>query len=68
MKNVLIIGLEPTLIDFSAPEYNLVADVSASRVLTEIKAGEEHLKNLGYNAESCLIDFGETAEAVVLED
>ena len=29
------------------------------------KAGEEGLKALGYDAEHCLTDFGQTAEAVV---
>jgi hypothetical protein len=62
-KSVLVIGLDPTLIDFSQPGY--APGMTAAKVLAGLKASEEELTGLGYRAEMCLTDFGETAEAVV---
>ena len=62
-KNVLIIGLDPTLIDFSQPGY--AAGMNASKVLAGLKSSEDELTRLGYSVQMCLTDFGETAEAVV---
>jgi hypothetical protein len=63
-KSVLVIGLEPTLIDFSHPDY---ADtgMDATKVLAGLKSSEDELTRLGYSVQMCLTDFGETAEAVV---
>ncbi len=63
-KSVLVIGLDPTLIDFSAPGY---ADtgMDAAKVLSGLKSSEDELTRLGYSVQMCLTDFGETAEAVV---
>ena len=62
-KTVLVIGLDPKLIDFSQPGY--APGMNAARVLAGLKSSEEELASLGYRAEMCLTDFGETAEAVV---
>jgi len=62
-KRVLIIGLDPTLIDFSQPGY--APGMDATKVLTGLKSCEDELTRLGYHAQMCLTDFGETAEAVV---
>ena len=62
-KNVLVIGLDPTLIDFSKPGY--APGMDARKVLAGLKSSEEELARLGYSAEMCLTDFGETAQAVV---
>jgi hypothetical protein len=62
-KSVLLIGLDPTLIDFSRPGY---ADgMDATKVLAGLKSSEDELTRLGYSVQMCLTDFGETAEAVV---
>ena len=54
-KSVLAIGIEPALADFTAaPELN------PDRVRAQI----EQLRALGFDAEICLIDLGETAEQV----
>ena len=63
-KSVLVIGLQPTLIDFSAPDY---AAFPGLKVLAALKADEDRLNSLGYDVQMCLTDFGETAEAVVLD-
>jgi hypothetical protein len=59
-KTVLAIGIDPAFVDFSAfPGYSL------ELLRNHIDAQIERLGSQGYDAESCLIDLGETAEAVV---
>lgn len=62
-KSVLVVGLDPALIDFSKPGY--APGMDATKVLAGIKSSEEELTRLGYSAETCLTDFGETAEEVL---
>ena len=62
-KSVLLIGLDPALIDFTQPGYPPGMD--ATKVLAGLKASEEELTRLGYRVQMCMTDFGETAEAVV---
>jgi hypothetical protein len=64
-KSVVIIGLDPWLIDFSSPDFSAFPGLTAEKVLAGITSAEEGLKALGYDAQHCLIDFGQTAEAVV---
>jgi hypothetical protein len=65
-KSVLVIGLEPTLIDFSAVDYAAFPGLDAAKVSAALKADLGRLRSLGYDAQLCLIDFGETAEEVVV--
>ena len=62
-NNVLVIGLDPALIDFSQPGY--APGMDATKVLAGLKSSEDELTRLGYSVQMCLTDFGETAEAVV---
>jgi hypothetical protein len=62
-KTVLVVGLDPTLIDFSGPGY--APGMNAEKVFAGIKSSEDELTSLGYGVQTCLTDFGETAEAVV---
>jgi hypothetical protein len=62
-KSVLVVGLDPALIDFSDPGYP--PGMSAEKVFAGMKASEDELSGLGYTVGTCLTDFGETAEAVV---
>ena len=62
-KSVLVIGLDPTLVDFAQPGYPPGMD--ATKVFAGLKSSEEELTRLGYGVKTCLTDFGETAEAVV---
>jgi hypothetical protein len=62
-KSVLVIGLDPAMIDFSKPGY--APGMDATKVLAGLKSSEDELTRLGYSVQMCLIDFGETAEAVV---
>jgi hypothetical protein len=61
---VLIVGLEPSLIDFSDPAYG-ASGLDAAAVRRGLEADKAHLDVLGYEAELCLIDFGATAETVL---
>ena len=62
-KSVLVVGLDPALIDFSDPGYP--PGMNKEKVLAGVKSSEEQLTRLGYGVQTCLTDFGETAEAVV---
>jgi hypothetical protein len=62
-KRVLVVGLDPALIDFSQPGY--APGMDATKVLAGLKASEDELTRLGYNVRMCLTDFGDTAEAVL---
>jgi len=62
-KSVLVVGLDPTLIDFSDPGYP--PGMNATKVFAGIKFSEDELTRLGYSVQTCLTDFGETAKAVV---
>jgi DNA-binding LacI/PurR family transcriptional regulator len=64
-KSVLVIGLEPTLIDFSSPDYAAFPGLDAAKVMAGLKAAEESLTQQGYDVQLCLTDFGESAEATV---
>ena len=57
---VLVIGLEPDLVDFST-----MPDMSADKVRAGLDADQAKLAGLGYEAELCLTDLGETAADVV---
>jgi hypothetical protein len=63
-RTVLIMGIDPLLIDFSSPEF-APKNLTAERVLSALHADSEQLRSLGYEADLCLTDFGETAERVV---
>jgi hypothetical protein len=62
-KSVLVVGLDPALIDFSDPGYP--PGMNATKVLAGIKSSEDELIRLGYGVRTCLTDFGETAVTVV---
>jgi hypothetical protein len=62
-RSVLVVGLDPALIDFSDPGYP--PGMNATKVLAGIKSSEDELIRLGYGVRTCLTDFGETAETVV---
>lgn len=62
-KDVLVIGLDPALIDFSQPGY--APGMDATKVLAGLKSSENELTRLGCSVQTCLTDFGETAATVV---
>ncbi|MCB1885194.1 MAG: hypothetical protein KDG89_14550 [Geminicoccaceae bacterium] len=66
-KSVLLIGLEPTLIDFSDPAYAAFPGFDSKKVQAVPDADEANLNALGHDAGMCLTGFGETAESVIRE-
>jgi hypothetical protein len=60
MNPILLIGLEPTLVDFSS-----MPDLDAAKVSHGLRVQEQRLRDLGFDAAWCLVDLGATAEAVV---
>jgi len=62
MKRVLLIGLDPTFVDFSRSP-----GVNAEQIRAAGRASDEKMRALGYDVHSCAIDLGETAEAVILD-
>ena len=60
-KTVLAIGIEPSFVDLRA-----FPGLTPELVGNYIEAQIEQLRTLGFDAESCLVDLGETAEAVTL--
>jgi len=64
-KSVLVIGIQPALMDFSHPDYAAYPGMDATKVLAGLKASENSLTERGYDVQMCLTDFGETAESVV---
>jgi len=65
-KRVLVIGLDPALIDFTDSAFAAFPGITAAKVTAGTAAQIERLNALGYDAHLCLTDFGVTAEAVVL--
>jgi nucleotide-binding universal stress UspA family protein len=65
-KSVLLIGLQPKLVDFSLPEFAASPGLDAHKIQEALDADEATLKNLGYDVEMCLTDLGSTAEDVVV--
>ena len=59
MKKILLLGLLPSVVDFS-----LFPDLTHEKVAMSLKAQEKSLCDLGFDATWCLVDLGETAEAV----
>jgi hypothetical protein len=59
-KSVLLIGLVPELVDFSA-----MPDLNAEKVRAGLAAEHRRIAAAGYDPHQLLIDMGETAEAVV---
>ncbi len=60
-KKVLIIGIDPQLIDFSSPEFAAFPGLTAEKVEAGIKGSIQQLNDLGYSTELCWTDFGATA-------
>ena len=59
---VLVIGLEPNLVDFST-----MPDMNAEKVRAGLEADQAKLAAMGYEAELCLTDLGATAVDVVAQ-
>jgi hypothetical protein len=61
-KSVLMFGIEPKLVDYSN-----FPGLDAEKVAAGIKAQVAQLQELGYDADACMLDLGETSEAVATQ-
>lgn len=61
---VLFVGLEPTVIDFTSPEY-AAPGLDAAKIQAGIDAVIARLVELGYDAAFCPVDHGATAGETV---
>jgi hypothetical protein len=61
-KSVLALGLDPVFADLSE-----FPELTSDLIRAFIDAQLERLRGLGYAVESCLVDAGETAEAVAAQ-
>ncbi len=64
-KSVLMIGLEPSLIDFSEKHYSAHPGLNAEMVRAALERDKAVLGAIGFDTRLCMIDFGETAARVV---
>jgi len=64
-KKILIIGIDPFLIDFTTSEYVAFSGLTSERAAAGVKANVQQLIELGYDAELCWTDFGDTAMQVL---
>src|SRR5262249_25305289 len=62
-RRVLLIGIDPSLIDFSP-----TGGRNAEQVRAAGTDAHERLRALGYEVDQCLVDLGATAEAAVLTE
>jgi hypothetical protein len=60
-KKVLMLGLDPKVVDYS----HLAVKLDEAALRAGLAADEKRLRELGYDAKWLLVDRGETAEAVV---
>ena len=60
-KSVLAIGIDPAFADFTT-----LPGLTAELVRHHIEAQLDQVRAAGFDVESCLIDLGETAAAVVV--
>ena len=63
MARVLIVGLDPAVVDFSDPA--LPPGMTAEKVHAGLAVAVAQLEAAGHRCDLCLTDTGETAEAVV---
>lgn len=59
-KKVLLIGLDPSVVD-----YERWSHLSPEKLEAVLRSDETRLNELGYDADICFIDHGETAEKTV---
>jgi hypothetical protein len=64
-KRILLIGIDPLLLDFSSPEFSAMPGLTAEIIEEGTKASLDEIRALGYEAEKFWVDLGETAADAV---
>ena len=65
--HILLIGIDPLLLDFSLPEFAAMPGLTAEKIEAGTKAALDELNALGYVAEKCWVDLGATASGTVID-
>jgi hypothetical protein len=60
VKKALLIGLDPSVVD-----YERWSHLSPEKLVAALRADESRQNELGYDAEICFIDHGETPQKTV---
>lgn len=63
-KTVVIIGLDPAVIDFSSPDFAVFPGLNAAKIMAGLTSSQKQLVSLGYDVDVCLVDHGATAAKV----
>ena len=66
-RSLLTVGLDPALMHASESTRRLFPSVDAEVIRTALARTREELERRGFEMESCFIDYGQTAEAVLRE-
>lgn len=64
-NKVLIVGIDPYLIDFNAPEYAAFPGLTAEKIEATLKGAVATLSEKGFEADVCWTDFGQTAAEIL---
>ncbi len=64
---ILLIGIDPLLLDFASPEFATMPGLNAEKIEAGTKASLDELNALGYVAEKCWVDLGATASQTVID-
>lgn len=64
--HILLIGIDPLLLDFSLPEFAAMPGLTAEKIEAGTKASLDELNALGYVAEKCWVDLGTNASETVI--
>ncbi|GAA4466033.1 hypothetical protein GCM10023093_19360 [Nemorincola caseinilytica] len=64
-KKVLIVGIDPYIIDLSSPEFSAFPGLTAQKVEAGIKGAIQHLNEKGFDADLCWTDFGLSAASTL---
>jgi hypothetical protein len=64
-NKILILGMDPTLVDFQATQFDGAPNLSHEKVAEAIKLSVQELTAMGLEIVKCTIDLGETAVEVL---
>ena len=64
-KSVLVIGIDPKWLNFSSPDFISMPGINAEKVFMGVTSSVSVLNDIGYDAELCWTDIGETAIDVI---
>ena len=64
-NSILIVAIDLIYLDFNSPDFAMIPGINAEKILMGINGSKDELIQLGYDAEICWIDTGNTAIEVL---